>query len=381
MLVLLMFTTYVLLDTFVIAHVYGVESASDTEQETAQVDSSQSQDSQDGSSMADQIESDGDDLEAGNMHSGQSDTGGAGAGSGDRSGEGHGPSGHSGKGPGKHRDASGSADSSGSSDSTGYGSSDSQSTTTKSSASTGSTSDSYSDGNITIKLWEYRENDTTIYVADVLLESSSLLKTALAQGAYGKNVTQKTSEIAESVNAILAINGDFYGAQEKGYVIRNGTLYRDSAIANQEDLVIYKDGSFGIINESNVTAKELIAHGAVQTLSFGPALVQNGEISVTQDEEVGKAMASNPRTAIGIIDENHYVFVVSDGRTSESTGLSLHQLAEFMDSLGVETAYNLDGGGSSTMYFNGNVVNNPTTGGSTTRERSVSDIVYIGSEK
>ena len=121
-----------------------------------------------------------------------------------------------------------------------------------------------------------------------------------------------------------------------------------------------------------------ISKGAVQTLSFGPALVQNGKITVSQNEEVGKAMASNPRTAIGIIDENHYVFVVSDGRSSESSGLSLYQLAEFMDSLGVSTAYNLDGGGSSTMYFNGSVVNNPTTGGSKTKERSVSDIVYIG---
>jgi exopolysaccharide biosynthesis protein len=190
-------------------------------------------------------------------------------------------------------------------------------------------------------------------------------------------VTQKTSEIAESVNAVLAVNGDYYGAQEKGYVIRNGKLYRDTAIANQEDLVIYEDGSFGIINESDVTAQELIKKGVVQTLSFGPALVQNGKITVSQNEEVGQAMASNPRTAIGIIDDNHYVFVVSDGRTSESAGMSLYELAEFMDSLGAETAYNLDGGGSSTMYFNGRVVNN-TTGGMGNKERSVSDIVYIG---
>ena len=89
-------------------------------------------------------------------------------------------------------------------------------------------------------------------------------------------------------------------------------------------------------------------------------------------------MASNPRTAIGIIDELHYVFVVSDGRTEESEGLSLYELAEFMQSIGVTTAYNLDGGGSSTMYFNGEVINKPTTGGRHIKERSVSDIVYIG---
>ena len=79
-----------------------------------------------------------------------------------------------------------------------------------------------------------------------------------------------------------------------------------------------------------------------------------------------------------MIDDLHYVFVVSDGRTDESEGLSLYQLAEFMSELGAETAYNLDGGGSSSMVFNGNVINNPTTSGNRIKERSVSDIVYIG---
>ena len=237
---------------------------------------------------------------------------------------------------------------------------------------------SYEDGNISITLTEYREEDTSIYVADVVLSSPEYLKTAFAQNSYGKNVTEKTSEIAEGVNAMLAINGDYYGAQEKGYVLRNGTLYRSEAEEGQEDLVIYEDGSFEIISEESVTAEELLEQGAQELLSFGPALIENGTIAVTEEDEVGKAMASNPRTAIGIIDNLHYVFVVSDGRTEESEGLSLLELAEFMDGLGVETAYNLDGGGSSTMYFNGEVINTPTTDGRSVKERSVSDIVYIG---
>lgn len=240
------------------------------------------------------------------------------------------------------------------------------------------TENSYSDGNISITITEYRENGTTIYVADVQLSSAEYLQTALAKGAYGKNVTDKTSEIAEDNNAILAINGDYYGAQEKGYVLRNGVLYRSTAQSGQEDLVIYANGSFEIINEKEISAESLLNAGAQQILSFGPALVMDGRISVTEDEEVGKAKTSNPRTALGIIDELHYVFVVSDGRTSESEGLSLHELAEFMQSLNVEVAYNLDGGGSSTMVFNGKVINKPTTNGKSIKERSVSDIVYIG---
>lgn len=240
------------------------------------------------------------------------------------------------------------------------------------------TETSYQDENIQITLTEYDVNGTAVYVADVQVSDADYLKTAFAQNSYGRNVTAATSDIAESVGAILAINGDYYGSQERGYVLRNGTLYRSTAESGQEDLVIYEDGSFAIINESEVSAEELLEGGAVQILSFGPALVENGSVAVSEGEEVGKAMASNPRTAIGIYDESHYVFVVSDGRTSESEGLSLYELAEFMESLGVTTAYNLDGGGSSTMYFNGQVVNNPTTNGNSIKERKVSDIVYIG---
>lgn len=240
------------------------------------------------------------------------------------------------------------------------------------------TANSYTDDNISIIITEYRENGTTIYVADVQLSSAEYLKTAFAQNAYGRNVTQKTSEIAETNHSILAINGDYYGAQEKGYVLRNGILYRDTASDNQEDLVIFSDGAFEIVTENNISADSLLNTGAQQILSFGPALVIDNQISVNSGDEVGKAKASNPRTAIGIIDDLHYVFVVSDGRTDESEGLSLLELAEFLQTLGVSVGYNLDGGGSSTMVFNGNVINNPTTSGKTIKERNVSDIVYIG---
>ena len=243
------------------------------------------------------------------------------------------------------------------------------------------TADSYSDDNISVTLSEYTVNDTAVHVAEVSLTSPEYLKTAFAEGAYGRNVTEATSEISESVNAILAINGDFYGTQEKGYVIRNGVLYRSEGSADREDLVIYADGSFGIINESEVSAEQLIENGATQTLSFGPALVQDGEVTVDTDDEVGRAMASNPRTAIGVREDGTYLFVISDGRTEESEGLSLYELAGVMREMGAVTAYNLDGGGSSTMVFNGAVVNDPTgghAGHGSGSERSVSDIVYIG---
>ena len=236
----------------------------------------------------------------------------------------------------------------------------------------------YQDGNISICLSAYRVEDSAVYVADIQLASPEYLKTALADNAYGKNLTEKTSVMARSAGAILAINGDYYGVQESGYVLRNGVLYRDTPVSGKEDLVIFADGSFRIIREDEISAQSLLEAGAEQILSFGPALVENGEVSIEKGQEVSRAKSGNPRTAIGIVGENHYVFEVSDGRTSESQGLSLYELAEFMQSLGVTTAYNLDGGGSSTLYFNGQVVNQPTTDGKKIQERSVSDIVCIG---
>ena len=242
------------------------------------------------------------------------------------------------------------------------------------------TDSSYKDDNISINLTETTVNNTQVYVADVTVTSSDYLKTAFAQNAFGTNVTAKTSETAADNNAILAVNGDYYGANSTGYVIRNGVVYRDTVRENfnNGDLAIYKDGSFKIIYEDQISAEQLVKDGVINLLAFGPALVENGEIAVGKNQEVGQAMASNPRTAIGIIDENHYIIVVSDGRTSESKGLSLYQMAEVMKSYGVKTAYNLDGGGSSTLYFNGQVINKPTTGGNKISERAVSDIVYIG---
>ena len=249
----------------------------------------------------------------------------------------------------------------------------------KAAASATTTDTSYSDDNIQVTLTEKTVENTQVYIADITVSSADYLKTAFAQNTYGTNVTAKTSVTAANNNAILAVNGDYYGANSTGYVIRNGVVYRDTVREDSSngDLAIYKDGSFKIIYEDEISADQLIKDGVVNLLAFGPSLVENGEITVDTNSEVGQSMASNPRTAIGIIDENHYIIVVSDGRTSESEGLSLYQLAEVMKSYGVKTAYNLDGGGSSTLYFNGQVINKPTTNG-TISERAVSDIVYIG---
>lgn len=263
------------------------------------------------------------------------------------------------------------------------------------SSSTNDTSTAAAEVNATSDDWNYSSDDMqvniekvqtgsgadqiTYYVADVQMTDASSLKSALADNSFGTNITENTSEIAAANNAIFAINGDYYGFRSDGVIIRNGTVYRDDPV--RDAMALFADGTMKTYNETEVSSSELLAEGATNTLSFGPILIQDGEIvsdfsSVKIDNNFGNRSIqdANPRTAIGMIAPNHYVFVVVDGRQDDSRGMTLAELADVMKGLGATEAYNLDGGGSSTMYFMGRVVNNPL---GRNQERGVSDILYL----
>ena len=237
------------------------------------------------------------------------------------------------------------------------------------------TSTSYKDNNISISIESIRVYDTDVYIADVIVSSVEHLKTAFARNTYGRNINEKTSVIAGNQNAIFAINGDYYGFRDEGWVLRNGVLYRSGG--NDAALLMDREGTFSCGSDRASIGKQ--SPELWQIWSFGPPLVVEGEIAVLENQEIlGRSSNSNPRTAIGQVGTLHYIFIVSDGRTAESAGLSLYELASLFSERGCSVAYNLDGGGSSVMYFNGRIVNKPTTGGRKISEREVSDIVYIG---
>ena len=245
------------------------------------------------------------------------------------------------------------------------------------------TDTSYSDGATSITISTVTEgsgSDTvTYYVADVTLSDATTLQSAFAKDQFGENITEPTSQIAADNGAVFAVNGDYYGFRDTGIVIRNGVVFRDEPA--RQGLVFYTDGRVEVYDETTTSAEELLADGAWNTLSFGPAIVEDGTVVdgiETQEIDTNfgnhSIQGDQPRTAVGVIDENHLVFVVVDGRqTGYSEGVTLTELADIMIDLGATTAYNLDGGGSSTMYFNGEVINSPSNGG----ERGTSDILYI----
>ena len=236
----------------------------------------------------------------------------------------------------------------------------------------------YSNDHLAIQISEYREHGTTIHVAEVWVTSAQYIYTAFAKDTFGRNVYEKPSRMSKAKDAVFAVNGDNYGSREGGYVIRNGVLYRAKKYqkTSRDVLCIMADGDFVFTSCYMAKAEDLLAIGAWQAWTFGPVLVDVGELKVTTKSEVDLSFKDNPRTAIGMVEPLHYFFVVADGRTTKSPGLSLYQLADFMKRLGCTKVYNLDGGGSSTMVFRGEVINFPTSYG-TYYEKEVTDIVYL----
>ncbi|MEK0156968.1 phosphodiester glycosidase family protein [Arthrobacter oryzae] len=257
--------------------------------------------------------------------------------------------------------------------------SDSSSSTSAVATDTSYVSDS-SDINISTVTTGSGDSTVTYFVADVVLDDATTLQSAFANNSFGENITETTSAIAEANNAVFAINGDYYGFRDTGIVIRNGVVFRDEGA--RQGLAFYRDGTVKVYDETATTAEQLLADGVWNTLSFGPSLLDNGQIAdgiedVEVDTNFGNhsIQGEQPRTAVGIIDDNHLVFVVVDGRSpGYSSGVTMTGLAQIMKDLGATTAYNIDGGGSSTMYFNGELVNNPL---GENKERGTSDILYI----
>ncbi|MBQ7364470.1 MAG: phosphodiester glycosidase family protein [Clostridia bacterium] len=240
----------------------------------------------------------------------------------------------------------------------------------------------YKDENIEITIEEdlyVNQNGvaTKLFYVDLKLSDIEYLRTYFGTDWRG-NVTKDTvADMAEANNAIFAINGDYFSYRERGYVIRNYELERwtprrQNDPFGDDALLLMANGDFIMIDENDIAAESLPLD-TYQCFTFGPRLIEYGEILVDGDDEVGQSAASNPRTAIGVIANLHYKIVVSEGRLEDGDGLTLLELAEIMDSLGCTSAYNLDGGSSTTLYFNGEVLNALPKD----KEREVSDCIFI----
>lgn len=223
------------------------------------------------------------------------------------------------------------------------------------------------------------QEKVTYFVADIELGNATGLQAAFAQNQYGLNIKDTVSSMAQEHDAVFAVNGDFYGYRTDGIVIRNGILYRDEP-TSRECLVLYRDGTACVMQEGTVSGSRLIEEGAWNVFSFGPVLVENGKVRDGLEESYkvdilnASISGKQPRTGIGVLEENHLLIVTVDGRKEGySCGMTFQEFAQLFADYGCQLAYNLDGGGSAVMYQEGQIVNRPSSG----EERRVSDMIYI----
>ncbi len=213
---------------------------------------------------------------------------------------------------------------------------------------------SYQSDEIRIAVRSYVQFPEAYFIADVWIRNLEAFKAVFSNDTF-RSTYQPPLDIAAQNNALLAVNSDW----NTGIVIRNGNLMRKSRIDGPL-LVLYKDGRMETFSmSSRQDGDELLAAGAWNSWAFGPILIKNGEIPSNLATS-GHA----PRTTMGYYEPGHYCFMVADGRQQDyAAGLTMRDLAEILLELGCQEAFNLDGGQSSVMIFDGQTVNKPVKGG------------------
>lgn len=222
---------------------------------------------------------------------------------------------------------------------------------------------SYQSDNLKIAINKYRFNETldTVYVADVWIKNIYSFRTCFSHDKYVYDMD--TNSIAEKEdgptmalrnNAIFGINGGY----NVGLTVHGGIVYRNSDTESSGAMILYRDGSMRTFNtnEETLDIDDELKKGMYHAWQFGPVLIHDWKRT---DNGAGK-ITSHPRTVIGYYEPGHYAFVVCDGRSEESNGMTFDEMRDFMFWLGVKEALNLDGGYSSVMTFAGKMINKNT---------------------
>lgn len=239
---------------------------------------------------------------------------------------------------------------------------------------------SHASERVRVSIDRVEEPELVYFVADIQLASPDGLRTALSHDRTD-GALERLSDMARRNGAVLAVNADNYRSNGSGIIIRNGELLRARS-STRALLIADAEGNLSVKAERKgekprALAGELLSQGVRQTFEFGPELVRDG-----QEVEPAKGFrlistrdtVREPRTAIGQIGPLHYIVIVADGRREGySLGMTLPDLRRLMVEYGAQTAMNLDGGGSTGLYFAGELINRP----SGKRERGLSDILLF----
>lgn len=239
------------------------------------------------------------------------------------------------------------------------------------------TDTSYQSPDLAIFMSEVADKETftylvTYYVADIYVQDITLLRTAPAGKGFHTVVSGSVKQMAKDNNALFAASGDYYAHTYQSLVIRNGVSYRKDLSTRFESCVLFRDGTIAFYQPEELDAEALLEAGAWQGWTFGPSLLtEDGQPFSTIPKKYVGVDKKNPRCMLGYYEPGHYCLVVADGRQRNSAGLTLLELSKLAHALGCTKAYNLDGGQSAQLYWQGKIFNNPAGGG-----RPISDIIY-----
>ena len=197
--------------------------------------------------------------------------------------------------------------------------------------------------------------------------------------------------IAKQNQVVWGMNTDYYTYRVgrktiTGMVIRNKQVFFDRVpeanrhqFPNLDTLAMLEDGSWRVFHSDEHTAQEYLDMGAVDVFSFGPYLVRDGEINPFI-AEMTNGITPQPRCAIGMVEPGHYYAVLAEGRIRNvSVGVSVAQMAEFMQKGGCTEALNLDGGQTAVMTFMGEQISRiGKYDGGKTSARATTEIIGVG---
>mgnify|MGYP001186056640 FL=1 len=215
----------------------------------------------------------------------------------------------------------------------------------------------------TIKVFTLKEAGYRGYMAKVKLHDPSAVRLVLSHDKVGDK-GETTSQAAKRTGAKLAVNGGGF-ATAKGLIYPMGITVVDGEIKTFD--IPGDDWSFigfdkkGRLVGGNIKTKEELKKLGVQHgASFVPTLLKDGKKQKIPSKWANRR---EPRTMIGHFSNGDLLFIVIDGRQKDySLGVTLEEAQEKLLEFNVRDAYNLDGGGSSTFYYNGKVLNRPSDG-------------------
>ena len=231
----------------------------------------------------------------------------------------------------------------------------------------------YQDESLSVMLETIRQHDTNIIVARVKIVDPSQIRTTMAT-RYGATGTVLPDRLSKRVNAVLAVNGDFFSYNSTGYLVRQGHRYRDKTTTTNDVLIIDDKGDFTIIVDPTEEKVKSFPGTIINSFNFGPALVVDGEIiHTTKMMNIGLEKETQ-RMGVGQVGPLEYVLAATEGPENEgSDGLTIAEFAQLMKDLGAVQAYNLDGGSSSAMMLGGEKINAL----SSKKMRPICDLLYF----